>query len=139
MIWVLLALLVLALSAVLAARGSRRALAQSTSRPSADEFRPLTADELEREAAAAERTGRYADAVRFRFKAGLRRLAERERVSDAPTLANGEIARILGSPTFDSLASRFDEIAYGGYRADEQDAERSRLGWERLIKSGGEA
>ncbi len=137
-VWVLLALIVLGVTALLAARGSRLALAQGSAELSrGDGPAPLTARELEQQAGAAERAGRYDEAIRFRFQAGLRRLAERERVSDAPTLVNGEIARILRSSAFDEIARRFDEVTYGGDRADAQDAEQSRLGWERLLRSGG--
>jgi hypothetical protein len=96
---------------------------------------PIRARDLERNADAAERDGRHADAVRLRFRAGLMRLAESERVQGAPSMLNAEISRALRSQRFDGLARRFEEIAYGGRAAMEQDAEASRHEWSRLLGS----
>jgi hypothetical protein len=137
-VWVILGLIVLALSTLFSIRGARRALTTgATGASQAEATRPTTAQDLEREAAAAERDGRYAEAVRYRFQAGLRRLAERELITEAPGMLNGDIARILRSPAFDTLAGRFDEITYGGGSANEQDAAQSRLEWEQLLRRGG--
>jgi hypothetical protein len=139
-VWGVLALIALGLCALLAAQGSRRALSRELAdRSQAAEIPALSADELEQHATTAERDGHYDEAVRYRFQAGLRRLAEGELVSDAPALVNGEIARILRSQAFDELAGRFDEIVYGGASADQQDAVRSRLEWQRLLKTGARA
>ena len=74
--------------------------------------------------------------MRLRFRAGLMRLAERDLVADAPEMLNGEVARALRSRSFDALAGRFDEIAYGGaHGAGEADAELSRREWRSVLGS----
>jgi hypothetical protein len=136
-VWATLAAVVLVSSAVLAVRGSRRALrdvqAVGTRAGSAP---PLRARDLEREADAAERAGLHANAVRLRFRAGLMRLAESERVQGAPSMLNAELSSALCSPRFDALARSFEEIAYGGRAAIEQDAQDARGEWDRLLSSG---
>jgi hypothetical protein len=95
--------------------------------------RPLSAADLERAALAAEHDGHHSEAVRLRFRAGLVRLAESERV--APSMLNVEVSRALGSKRFDELARRFDEIVYGGRPAVKDDADTSRVEWGRLLGS----
>jgi hypothetical protein len=135
-IWAVLAALVLALSTLLSARGARRALGElGGQRASRQGESPLTAADLEREALAAEGAGRHGDAVRWRFRAGLMRLSEDELVADAPSMVNAQVSRALHSQRFDTLARRFDEIAYGGRAAAEEDVERSRREWSELLRS----
>jgi hypothetical protein len=135
-IWAVLAALVLALGGLLAARGARRALGDPGGpRGNRQGESPLTAADLEREAAAAEGAGRHGDAVRWRFRAGLMRLSENELVADAPSMVNAEVSRALHSQRFDALARRFDEIAYGGRPAAEEDVELSRREWSQLLRS----
>jgi hypothetical protein len=135
-VWAILAAFVLAISGALAARGSRRALSDPAALAArGGAAQPIHARDLEREAETAERAGRHADAVRLRFRAGLMRLAESERVQGAPSMLNAEISRALRSQRFDALARRFEEIAYGGRAAIEQDAETSRREWSRLLGS----
>ncbi len=134
-VWGALALVVLITSAALSLRGARRALHDGASAGGSGGIAPLSASDLEREAAAAERSGRYAEAVRYRFRAGLLRLADREVVRDAPSMANGNIARALGSPAFEHLARRFDEITYGGRAASEEDVQLSRREWARVLET----
>jgi hypothetical protein len=135
-VWAALAALVLLASGFFAARGARRALddpARGTG--GIDRLTQMSASELEREAAAAERAGRYADALRLGFRAGLMRLAETGRVADAPSLVNAQVSRALRSQRFDVLARRFDEIAYGGRVAQREDVELARSEWGRLLRS----
>ncbi len=135
-VWALLAAVVLALSAVLATRGARRALRESYGGVgAAGAGAPVRASELERDAAAAEAQGRNAEAVRLRFRAGLMRLAESEVIEAAPTMLNGEVSRALRSEHFDRLARSFEEIAYGGREADAEDLIASRQDWSRLLGS----
>jgi hypothetical protein len=136
-VWSVLAAAVLAISAIFAVRGSRRALRE----PGADTAhagrqRPVRASELERAAADAEARGRHQDAVRLRFRAGLLRLAERELVGDAPSMLNAEVSRALRSERFDALARRFEEIAYGGRTAVAEDSEAARRDWSQLLDRG---
>jgi hypothetical protein len=135
-VWALLAAVVLALSAVLATRGARRALREPHGGSgAAGAGAPVRASELERDAAAAEAQGRNAEAVRLRFRAGLMRLAESEVIEAAPTMLNGELSRALRSEHFDRLARSFEEIAYGGREADAEDLIASRHDWSRLLGS----
>jgi hypothetical protein len=134
-VWAALAALVLALSGVLAVRGSRRALRDPGTGTGAGAEPPVRAADLERAAAAAEVQGRHADAVRLRFRAGLLALAESERLQAAPSMLNAEVSRTLRSERFDALARRFDEIAYGGRAAIADDVHTSRREWSRLLGS----
>jgi hypothetical protein len=135
-VWALLAAAVLALSALLAARGARRALREPYGPGAlAGTGPPLRANDLERDATAAQAEGRHADAVRLRFRAGLMRLAERELVEAAPSMLNAEVSRALRSESFDRLALRFEEIAYGGRDAHEEDVLASRRDWGDLLGS----
>jgi hypothetical protein len=139
-VWTLLALALVGLTALLSTRGARRALSgQLAYGTETEETAALSAAELEREANAAEREARYGEAVRYRFRAGLRTLADRELIGETPALVNAEISRTLRSPVFDTLAGRFEEIVYGGASADEQDAQRSRDEWELLLRSASRA
>jgi Domain of unknown function (DUF4129) len=134
-VWGGLAALVLLVSGLLAVRGSRRALVDSATAATTAAVSPMGAAELERAAVGAERDARYEDAVRFRFRAGLMRLTEQGVVEVAPSMINAEVSRVLQSPRFDDLARRFDEIAYGGRSAVEEDVEASRREWRTLLRS----
>jgi Domain of unknown function (DUF4129) len=134
-VWTLLALVLVA-SAVIVAR--RRALATrraSDNRAAVREARER-AEELERRADRAEREGRFADAVRLRFRAGVARLAEHGEVPHARSTPSAQLAQVLGSSDFEELARRFDEIVYGSDPADPADAEDARRRW-RAVLSGG--
>jgi hypothetical protein len=138
LVWAALALVVLIAAAALAARGTRRALREprASSEKPGEGGAPVSADELERDALAAERLGRYAEAVRFRFRAGLLRLVDRDILGDARSRANAEVVRALGSSAFAALAQRFDEITYGGSAATLEDVQRSRVVWTRVLSDG---
>jgi hypothetical protein len=131
-VWAILALLVLAVSALLATRGARRSLRDRDSTgPGAAGSRPVSVADLERAALAAERENRHGEAVRLRFRAGLMQLAEREPVT--PSMLNVEVSRVLRSSRFDDLAGRFDEIVYGGRSAVAEDVRISRMQWRELL------
>jgi Domain of unknown function (DUF4129) len=137
-VWAILAAVVLALSALLATRGARRALREPHAGiAGAGTGPPLRASDLERDAAAAEARGRNAEAVRLRFRAGLMRLAERELIEAAPSTLNVEVSRTLRSERFDRLARSFEEIAYGGREAQAEDVAAARSEWSQLLGSGG--
>jgi hypothetical protein len=136
-VWGALALGVMLASAAVSVRGTRRALHESAlGGAGTAEHASLSASELERRATAAERAGRYAEGVRYRFRAGLLRLAERDIVSDAPLAVNREVVRALGLPAFEQLAARFDEITYGGSAASQEDVQLSRDVWTRVLEPG---
>ncbi len=134
-VWVVLGLAIVLLGAALAHHGVRRASREDAATAGAG-GRPLLvrAADLEREALAAERGGRFAEAVRLRFRAGVLSLSEKDLLSGAPGMLNAQLARSLRSNAFDRLAGRFDEIAYGGAAADEHDAELARDGWKRVLE-----
>src|ERR1700736_3400553 len=93
-VWGVLALVVTLVGVAVSLRGTRRVLSAPAPSPASHtEGTPLSASELERQAATAERAGLYAEAVRYRFRAGLLRLAERDIVSDAPSALNIEVVR----------------------------------------------
>lgn len=132
-VWGVLAAAVLALSGVLALRGARRALGGPGTPYAAGDGAP-SARELELRAQAAETQGQLAEAVRLRFRAGLLRLQERELLDAAPSTLNAEVSRVLRSERFDALARRFEEIAYGGRAASEEDVRLAREEWSHLLE-----
>ncbi len=93
-----------------------------------------TAEDLERGADEAEAAGRYGDAVRLRFRAGLLRL---ERDADAivnrPGLTTREVRVRLHSERFDALADTFEVVAYGGVAAAADDADSARHDWRAVV------
>ncbi|HEY6522441.1 MAG TPA: hypothetical protein VIY10_01660 [Solirubrobacteraceae bacterium] len=132
-VWALFAALTLAAGLAVATRLARRDLASTASpRVSATQ----SAGELERLAAAAQDAGRLEEAVRLRFRAGLTRLSDEAAIAGAPTRPTVEIAHALGSPHFDSLAGRFDEIAYGASPATAEDVDRQRREWPEILRAG---
>jgi hypothetical protein len=100
-------------------------------------IRLQTPAELEREAAIAERAQDWDDAVRLRFRAGILRLGEKLELASTETVPNHMIGRVLRSRRFDSLAERFDEVAYGGGAATAADAEQQRNEWPELLSEAG--
>jgi hypothetical protein len=133
-VWVVLGLALIVTVVLIARRASRRALLrQSGVADARGRLAVERAADLERAAEAAERDGRYADAVRLRFRAGLAHLGERgavRRPRSTPTL---ELARTLRSEDFDALAHRFDEIVYGAAPAAADDAEEARRRWATVL------
>ncbi len=131
-LWTIIAVIVLLAIATLTASSTRRALheAGDVSLPHGTR---ASAEALEREATEAERAGRWQDAVRLRFQAGLMRLSERELIDSAASTPNAHLRRALRSEHFDHLARRFDEIVYGGDEAREQDAQDARREWPLLL------
>jgi hypothetical protein len=88
---------------------------------------------LERAADEAERRGELERAVRLRFRAGLLRLGDRGAIAYQPSLTTSEVRRLLGSETFDQLASTFDAIAYGGTEARPRDVANAREQWPAVV------
>lgn len=134
-VWIALVLAGLAVTTLFAvrfarSRGSRaRAAAQS-----GHDHRP--AAELERLADEAERNGRLEEAVRFRFRAGLRRLGDGHALRIPEQRPNGELVRQLEDPTFASLAARFDEIAYANQSGTTSDVISAKQQWPTVITAG---
>lgn len=102
---------------------------------SEDEVRTVTvagrtAGEWDDLAAAAERDGRWSEAVRARYRAVVARLAGRGIVSDRAATTSGEHRVDVddrwsdGRSAFDAGAERFDEVWYGGDDAGPSDSDR---------------
>jgi hypothetical protein len=133
-IWAAAGVLVVVLSALLAVRRARTKLDHAKKGPAtAGGPRPA---ELERAAERAERDGNWEQAVRLRFRAGLLRISERERLRYPDTTPNHVLARALGSEPLEGLVGRFDEIVYGGEEATMADAEDQRRLWPGVIAEG---
>jgi hypothetical protein len=130
-VWVLLAVCVLAIGAVLASLTARRVAR-------AEVVRARTAvaaedpAELLRAAEAAEGEGDLATAIRLRFRAGLLDLDARGALALRAAMPTGEISRRLGSPTFDGLAGTFEEVAYGGREPQADEVASAREDWPRV-------
>lgn len=135
-VWLLLALVVVALAVLIGRQAVRRrsALAGTpvASRPDAERPR-----DLERAADAAEAAGRWEEAVRLRFRAGLLRLDERRVLEYRPSLTTGEVADALRLEPFERIGSRFDAIAYGGRDASSDDAGAARADWAEVLSTAG--
>jgi hypothetical protein len=93
----------------------------------------LDPDELERQAATAERAGDLDHAVRLRFVAGVLRLDRAGVITYRSSLTTGQLRARLDSASFAELAAAFDEIAYGGRPAGEADVRAATEGWPRVL------
>jgi hypothetical protein len=90
--------------------------------------------QLEAEAAAAEEVGDLARALRLRFRAGLIRL-QRMGFTVPASATTGQLRRSVPTPHFLPLAADFDEVVYGGRRAESADLEAARVGWRRVLET----
>jgi hypothetical protein len=113
--------------------GRRGAQAVRRSRSIGIEAGGLDADQLEREADAAERAGDLDHAVRLRFVAGVLRLDRAGVIAYRSSLTTGQLKATVGSPVFAQLAGAFDEIAYGGRPAEPADIDAARQTWPRVL------
>lgn len=132
--WVLVAALVIGMTAFVARRlAARRTRTVDRTRRSDRRVTSLDPDHLEREAAAAERSGELELALRLRFRAGLLRLDHADVLPFDPSITSGEVKRLLSSRSFDEVAARFDEIVYGRRPPAAEDLRASRSGWGRVL------
>ena len=97
-----------------------------------------TAEELERLASEAEAQQDFAIAVRLRFRAGLRRLAEINVLRAPEHRPNGDLALSLSDTHFESLARRFDQVAYGAVVTTAEDLNAAKLQWPIVVENGRE-
>jgi hypothetical protein len=132
-VWILLSLAVIGVVAHFARRYSRLAVTRSAEAQGGRAARPVRAADLTRMADQAEREGRLEEAVRLRFRAGLATLNERGVITAPAALPTAEVARKLHSGSFDQLARRFEEIAYGAGHAAPDDVEAARRGWSTVL------
>jgi hypothetical protein len=133
-VWTILALIVVALATVLAARVVRRRTAEAVQRVPAASTGPVDPRRLEREADEAEWRGDLERSLRLRFRAGLVRLQRADVLPARDSLTSGEVARRLRSPDFDRVAATFDEVVYGRRPADPADVTSSRAAWSRVLE-----
>ena len=117
--------------------GRRRPKSLHRSRPVGVEADGLDPDELERDAAAAERSGDLDRAVRLRFVAGVLRLDRAGVISYRSSLTTGQLRARLRSTSFAGLAAAFDEIAYGGRPAENADVRAATEEWPRVLAEAG--
>lgn len=132
--WTLIAAAVVLVAALAAARTARRRggrfaeLARAARARAREDPR-----ELDRLADEAERAGDLERALRLRFRAGLIRLVRQGAIPPRESLTSGEIRRLLRIRDFDRLARAFDEVVYGGRRAEPADLEDARARWPRVL------
>jgi hypothetical protein len=90
------------------------------------------ADELEREAAEAERQSELERAIRLRFRAGLVRLEHQGVIEHRDVLTTQQLKRTVNSVTFAGLATDLERIVYGGSTATTESVAAARDGWRRV-------
>ncbi len=90
--------------------------------------------ELEQAAEEAESKGYLADAIRLRFRAGLLRLEKDGVIANLSIRTVRELVTKLSSPTFNLLATRYEEIVYAKMMPDNSDVDQARLGWPIVYK-----
>jgi hypothetical protein len=132
---VILVGLVFLLATVVSVRlvGRRSPASLHRARPFGVDAEGLDPEELERQAAAAERAGDLAHAVRLRFVAGVLRLDRAGVIAYRSSLTTGQLRAALRSGSFAEIASAFDEITYGGRPAGPSDVEQATTGWPRVL------
>lgn len=134
-LWLIIAVAVVAIAAVIAGRvAARRAPAASRSGVGRSEAQSNDLTRLEREAEEAERSGDLEAAIRLRFRAGLLRLDEADLIEFRPSMTSREIASSLRSRTFEDLARMFDEVVYGRRRPELSDAVAARDAWNAVVR-----
>jgi len=89
--------------------------------------------ELERLAADAEAEGRFDDALRFRFRAGLLRLDAAGRIALEPWSTGRQVAAELSSEPFNRILSTFEPVVYGDQIAVDEDAAAARRDWQHVL------
>jgi hypothetical protein len=90
---------------------------------------------LDRRAEAAEAAGDLEAALRLRFRAGLLRLDARGAIEFRPSISTHEVRRALHSEDFDTLASTFDDVVYGGRPPEDEDLAAARERWPAVVSS----
>ncbi len=95
--------------------------------PAEKEERSLTGAEL------AEAEGRFDDALRLRYEAGLRDLNRLGVVTYTPSLPNGFYRSQVSHRVFDRLTDTFDATVYGLKSTDWLELESSKRDWAELL------
>ncbi len=131
--WTIFFTLAGALTAFVVWRIGRRRRFVEVEQHAAVRMKGLRPEDLERSARDAEAAGKYADAIRLRFLAGLLRLDHAGAIKWHPSMTAGKVKRSLRSPSFERVASSFELVAYGGRMPTEEDVELSRSGWREVL------
>ena len=90
---------------------------------------PAERRDYEVEALAASQAGDYETAVRLLFLDGADHLEKADAVASAATTSTATVKRLTRNGRF---LDRFDEIAYGGSVAAEEDVAESKSSWQRI-------
>ena len=136
--WFLVAVLVVVVAIVAAARlGRRRTVRAASERERGRPRSRVDPAALERAADDAEAQGDFAGAVRLRFRAGVMRLKDLGVIETASSLTSGQIRRHVTAPDFAEIVAAFDRIVYGRRPASAGDAAAAREGWQRVLAASG--
>ncbi|GMQ85250.1 MAG: hypothetical protein BMS9Abin07_0816 [Acidimicrobiia bacterium] len=127
--WLLLVVLLLLAITIAVVIARRRLSAEFDQQRITDVERRGDAEELEDLADAAEAAGRFEDALRLRFRAGLIRLDDLDVIAYDPTLATGAVRSALHMGEFDTVASQFERVAYSDYDPQRNDVTSHEQGW----------
>ena len=131
--WLLLAAMLVLAVAVAAVIAKRRLRAETDQQRAIDVERRGDADELEDLASTAEAAGRFEEALRLRFRAGLMRLDDLEVIAYDPALATGAVRNAVHMGEFDAVASQFERVAYSDYAPQRTDVTSHRQGWQTVL------
>jgi len=82
----------------------------------------------------AEQRGDFKEAVRLRFRAGLRRLDEQGSVELDPAMRTGAVRSALAISEFDDVATAFEVTAYSRHEASATDSSDAREGWKAVFR-----
>ena len=132
-LWTIIAGVVVGVAFVVFSRAARRRTTLISQRTRFRRSRELDPGVLEKDAAAAERSGDHEKAIRLLFKAGLLRLSAMDRIEFRPSITTSEVAESLHSRAFEDLARVFDEVVYGRRPPGAGEVVRSRRGWEIVL------
>ena len=132
-LWLILSIAVILASIFVAIRMSRWLPASVGGEAASGGIPRRDLERLEAAAEDARAAGDLRNEIRFRFQAGLLRLARSGAIPREASLTTGQAARALRSQTFDRLARSFEEVVYGDRRSTPEDAELSRRGWRELL------
>ncbi len=138
--WILFAALLCVIVALVARRLGRR-IATRRTESVREVRRSKRIAQLEREADDAAREGRWSDAVRLRFRAGILWLEDRGRVTTVERRPNGdvvrEVERAAPLPALHPLAGMHDRVAYGDAPAGPEDHEAAVAAWSDVREKAG--
>lgn len=137
--WLLLAAMLVLAVVVATVIARRRISAETDQQRAMDVERRGDAEELEDLANAAEAAGRFEDALRLRFRAGLMRLDDLDVIAYDPAMATGAVRSAVAMAEFDTVASQFERVAYSDYAPQQTDVTSHQQGWQTVLgELGGE-